>query len=208
MTNADKSDMVQPTPIPESIDSSGSFELGDDDLATAHPLVRGLIVVVAAAATVAVGYVHRASPLTAALLVAMTLALGLLSFIDVAEQRLPNKITLPMGAASIVIVLIAGVVESKIGSAFGAIGIGLLFAVVLLFGRFGMGDVKLALPIGTVAGWFGYSAVMTTVLAASVSGAVVALALLAIHRRRSLTFGFGPFLAIGSVAGMLVAVGG
>ena len=86
-----------------------------------------------------------------------------------------------------------------------AIGTGLAFAAVLLVLRFGMGDVKLAYTVGTIAGWFGREAVMTTVVFGALAGAAVAVALIVIHRRRDVTFGFGPFLALGSVAGMLVA---
>ena len=188
----------------DDVDGHG-FVLGDDDLHTAHPLVRGAIVVVTALSVVAVANAHRTNPLTAVLLTAMVVVLGALSFVDVAEQRLPNRITYPLAAATTAIVLVAGIVESRIGDAFGAIGVGLLFSIVLLVMRFGMGDVKMVLPIGTVAGWFGVSAVVGTIMIASLSGAIVALALLAVYRRRSLTFGFGPFLALGSVAGMLAA---
>jgi leader peptidase (prepilin peptidase)/N-methyltransferase len=89
--------------------------------------------------------------------------------------------------------------------ALAALGFGLAFALVLLVLRFGMGDVKLALTVGLIAAWLGPDAIITTVYVGAGSGAAVALALLVIHRRRRLTFSFGPFLAIGSVAGMVTA---
>ena len=176
------------------------------DLTTSHPAVRGALLSATAVAAAAVAVVHRAQPLTGALLAAMVVVLGALSLIDVAQQRLPNRLTLPLAGASTAAVAVAGVVASAPLRAAGAIAVGLAFAVVLLALRFGMGDVKLALSIGTVAGWLGPSAIVATVLVASAAGAAVAAALLVIHRRRALTFGFGPFLALGSVAGMLAAV--
>lgn len=162
----------------------------------------------AAATAVAAGLVtvvHRERPLVAALLVAMVGALGALSLVDLAEQRLPNRITVPLVVTSTGAVVVAGVVEGRVVDALAAIGLGALFAVVLLLLRFGLGDVKLAVSIGIVAGWLGSSAVLATVLVASGSGAATAAVVLAVHRRRDLSFGFGPCLALGAVAGMVVA---
>ena len=174
-------------------------------LTTHHPAVRIAIVAATAAAVVAVVASHRADPVVATLLSIALLSYGVLSAIDAAEQRLPNRITLPLAAATTLAVLTGGLVRSNLESALGALGIGLAFAVALLVMRFGMGDVKLALTVGTIAGWFGQNAVVTTALIGAMSGATVALLLIVIHRRWDVTFSFGPFLAVGSVAGMLVA---
>ena len=175
------------------------------DLTTTHPAVQAAIGVATAAAVIAVVMQHRASPLLAAMLAATVTCYGLLSAIDIAEQRLPNRLTLPLAGASALAVLIGGVARSDLSAGFGAIGIGLGFAAVLLLLRFGMGDVKLALTVGTIAGWFGTGAVMTTAYVGAAAGAVAALALIAVHRRRDVSYSFGPFLAIGSVAGMLIS---
>jgi leader peptidase (prepilin peptidase)/N-methyltransferase len=130
---------------------------------------------------------------------------GALSVIDLAEQRLPNRITLPLAGATMVAVLVGGTIRSDLEAAIGAIGVGLGFGLVLLVMQFGMGDVKLALSVGTITGWLGGNAVLAAAVVGATSGAVVALALMIIHRRRDLSFSFGPFLAIGCVAGMLVS---
>jgi leader peptidase (prepilin peptidase)/N-methyltransferase len=175
-----------------------------DVTTTATPL-RALIVAATAVGVVAVAVAHRSTPLLAVLLAAVVVAYGALSIIDAAEQRLPNRITLPLAGATALAVLAGGVARSDIGAGLGAIGIGLAFAFVLFVMRFGMGDVKMALTVGTIAGWLGVDTVVTTMLIGAFAGAVVALALILVHRRRTITFSYGPFLAIGSVAGMILA---
>jgi leader peptidase (prepilin peptidase)/N-methyltransferase len=175
------------------------------DLTTRHAGLRTVIVAASAAGAAAVAVSHRGQPVVAGLLSAVVLCYGALSWIDLAEQRLPNAITLPLAATSGSAVVIAAIARSDLGSALGALAVGLAFSVALAAMRFGMGDVKLAMSVGTIAGWLGGDAVMATAVAGSLAGAVAALVLIAAHRRRDVTFGFGPFLAIGSVAGMLVA---
>ncbi|MEL6984618.1 MAG: A24 family peptidase [Actinomycetota bacterium] len=177
------------------------------DLTTTATPVRVGIWVLTAVSVVAVGVAHRANPVLAVLLIAVVLAYGLLSIIDAAEQRLPNRITLPLAGATFVAVFIGGIVRSDIGAGLGAIGVGFAFAIVLFVMRFGMGDVKMALTVGAIAGWLGRDAVLATMLAGAVAGAVVALVLIAIYRRRTISFSYGPFLAIGSVVGMVAAGG-
>ncbi|MEM9565949.1 MAG: A24 family peptidase [Actinomycetota bacterium] len=198
---------------PPSDDRSHQESAGDGptdggewlDLTTNARPVQVAIGVLTAAAVVAVLVAHRSSPLLGVLLATVVVAYGALSIIDAAEQRLPNRITLPLAAATSVAVLIGGVVRSDVGAGFGAMGVGLLFAVVLFVLRFGMGDVKMALSVGTIAAWLGRETVMLTVFVGALAGAVVALALIVIYRRRTISFSYGPFLAIGSVAGMITA---
>lgn len=184
-------------------------QLGTDpdwlDLTTTATPLRVGIGAVTLVGVVGVVVAHRDAPLTAVLLAAVVMAYGLLSIIDAAEQRLPNRITLPLAGASAVMVLAAGIARSDIGAGLGAVGVGLLFAVVLFLLRFGMGDVKMSLTVGTIAGWFGSDIVMATMLTAAIAGGIVALALILVHRRRTITFSYGPFLAIGSVIGMIAA---
>ncbi len=182
-----------------------SLDDAEIDVVTAHPVVRGAIVVATVVGVMAVIVAHRTEPVLAGLLGAMTVALGVLSFIDVAQQRLPNVITLPLAAISWLVVLVWSAVEGRPLDGLGAIGVGLVFAVVLFLFRFGMGDVKLSLSVGAVAMWLGREALLSTIMVVAVAGAVVAVGLMIVYRRRSLTFGYGPFLALGSVAGMILA---
>jgi leader peptidase (prepilin peptidase)/N-methyltransferase len=178
---------------------------GDGDLTADHRAIRPAIGAATAVATIVVAVGHRGDPMTAALLSMVVLSLGTLSAIDIAEQRLPNRITVPLAGGAVLAVLCGGVARADIGAAFGAVGVGLAFALMLLVLRFGMGDVKLALPIGTIAAWLGQDAILATVYVGAISGATVALILIAVHRRRDVSFGFGPCLALGSVAGMVAA---
>lgn len=170
-----------------------------------HPALRAAIGAVTAGAVVAVAWRHRTAPTVGVLLSLAALSYGALSIIDAAEQRLPNRITLPLAGGTLVAVLAGGLVDGDLAGSVGAAGIGLAFALVFLVMGFGMGDVKLALTVGTIAGWFGRDAIVVTAVVGSLTGAAAALALMLIHRRRDLSFGFGPFLAIGSVAGMVAA---
>jgi leader peptidase (prepilin peptidase)/N-methyltransferase len=175
------------------------------DLTTDRPAVRVAIGAATVVAIAAVAAHHRTDPVVAGLLSIVVLCYGVLSVVDAAEQRLPNRITLPLAGATAIAVLSGGFARADIGSALGALAMGLVFALVFLLLRFGMGDVKLALTVGTIAGWLGSDAVMTTAYVGACSGGAVALLLIIVHRRRDISFSFGPFLALGSVAGMLAA---
>ncbi len=175
------------------------------DLTTTATPVRVGIWLLTAAATAAIVVVHRSNPILAVLLAIVVVTYGVLSIVDAAEQRLPNRITLPLAGATFLAVFIGGIVRSDIGSGLGAIGIGLAFAIVLFVMRFGMGDVKMALSVGAIAGWLGSDAVLATMFAGALAGAVVAVVLIVVYRRRTISFSYGPFLAIGSVVGMLSA---
>lgn len=190
------------TPGPSS---SHALDNADIDVVTSHPLIQAAIAVLTVAGAVGVVVVHGDQPLQAGLLVMMVLALGVLSSIDVVQQRLPNVITLPMAAATWLVILGAALIQDRFVDGLAAVGVGLAFSVMLFVFRFGMGDVKLALSVGAVAMWLGRDALVATMLAVSVGGAIAALVLMAVHRSRSLTFGYGPFLALGSVVGMLVS---
>ncbi|MCP5034649.1 MAG: prepilin peptidase [Actinomycetia bacterium] len=199
-------------PDTTEVAARGAAPLAGCPMATAppvtshHPVVRVAIGGATAAALIAVVVDHRADPVTSVLLAIVVLIYGVLSAVDIAEQRLPNRITLPLAAATTLAVLAGGIARSNLVAALGALGIGLTFAFVLLATRFGMGDVKLALTVGTIAGWLGRDAIVTTAWVGAMSGAAVAVVLIVVFRRRDVAFSFGPFLAIGSVAGML-AVG-
>ncbi len=175
------------------------------DLTTTATPVRVGIWLLTAVATAAVLLANRSNPVLAVLLAIVVVTYGVLSIIDAAEQRLPNRITLPLAGATFAAVFIGGIVRSDIGSGLGAIAIGLAFAVVLFVMRFGMGDVKMALSVGAIAGWLGRDAVLATMFAGALAGAVVAIVLIVVYRRRTISFSYGPFLAIGSVVGMVSA---
>ena len=197
--------VAEPAPPRVLAAPAGSSTTGGRDLTTDHPAIGVAIGAATTASLIAVVLVHRGDPILAGLLSIVVLCYGALSVVDAAQQRLPNRITLPLAGATAIAVLAGGIARGDLGAAIGALAIGLGFAAVFVVLRFGMGDVKLALTVGTIAGWLGRDAVMTTAYVGACAGAAVAILLLVVHRRRNLTFSFGPFLALGSVAGMLTA---
>ena len=76
----------------------------------------------------------------------------------------------------------------------------------------GFGDVKLAVVMGLFVGWLGtsYTAAIGLVLWAMligfVAGSIIGIVLLAV-RRRSKQIPFGPFLALGTVAVVMLSSG-
>ncbi|MEZ5408340.1 MAG: hypothetical protein R2761_09955 [Acidimicrobiales bacterium] len=137
-------------------------------------------------------------------------ALAVLAEVDLAKHRLPNNRVGPLAGAVTLWLAVAGVAGDG-GRAVRAVVVGLAvaaaFLAVAVVGDLGMGDVKLALPVGMVAGWLGAAAGQATVVATGLSAAVGAAVLLGRNRgggpRPRLPF--GPFLALGALAGLLVA---
>lgn len=129
--------------------------------------------------------------------------LVVLSVIDVEARRLPNRIVLP--AAAIVLIAHIAVAPERwaswVGAALGAAAFLFLFALAYPAGL-GMGDVKLALLLGAALG----TAILPALLLGTLSGAAAAVYLLIRHgaRARRMTMPFGPFLAFGAIATMLL----
>ena len=166
--------------------------------ARARPL--GSLFATAVALTALARYGFGAAGLVAAFTCA---TLVVLSVIDVEARRLPNRIVLPAA----VIVLLAHLAiapdswASWVGAAFGAAAFLLVFALAYPAGL-GMGDVKLALLLGAALG----SAILPALLLGTLAGAAAAVWLLVRHgaRARRMTMPFGPFLAFGAIATMLL----
>ena len=149
------------------------------------------------------------------LAVAALLALPLivLFFTDLDHQLLPDAVTLPWSVLGLAMAWVNPFLEGTgwrrllLSLAGAAIGSGALWAVGALYGKIrgveamGMGDVKMMAMVGAFTGPRG---VLFTVLAASIVGAVVGLALIPL-RGRSLrdTLPFGCFLAPAAFAALL-----
>lgn len=129
-------------------------------------------------------------------------ALIVITFIDIDHQIIPDVISLPgipLGIISSFFLPSVGVADSVIGAIAGG---GLLFGIAAAYyystGKEGMGggDVKLLAMIGAFTGWRG---VLMTVLAGSVSGAVLGGALMLLRGKGGKhPIPFGPFLAAGA----------
>ncbi len=139
-------------------------------------------------------------------------AATVLALVDLAEHRLPNAVVFPalgvVGVLFLLATLLTGRPTSFLLALAGAVA---MFAVYLLLalispGAMGMGDVKLALLIGLVLGWFGLSAWIIGLLGAFVIGGVIAVVGLATRRvtlRGSIPF--GPSMLAGALVAVLVA---
>jgi prepilin signal peptidase PulO-like enzyme (type II secretory pathway) len=140
----------------------------------------------------------------AGLIAAITTAvLVVLSLIDAESHRLPNRIVLPSAA----LVLAARLAtepehwQSWLGASLGAFACFLVLALIASAG-FGMGDVKLMLLLGAALGAAVLPAVLLGVLAGGVAGVVVLVREGRNARRKAIPY--GPFLAFGAIAVMLL----
>jgi leader peptidase (prepilin peptidase)/N-methyltransferase len=136
-----------------------------------------------------------------------------LVFVDLAVHRLPDRLTFP-AALGVYGLLGAAAAVTGDGGAFtraalAGLAVGLFFATTtLLLGRrgFGLGDAKLAVSCAALLGWVGWPAVVAGLVLAIFASGLVSLALLAFRRVRwSTHLPFGPFLVVGTLAGLALA---
>ncbi len=139
--------------------------------------------------------------------------------IDLRTFRIPDRITFPALAASLVAITLGGAQALGRHDGFlharnALIGMALYFAFLfiphLVSPRgMGFGDVKLGLILGLYLGWFGTSLldvvnlVLVGALIGCVLGIVLGLVVNAARRRRG-AFPFGPALAAGTMAVVLL----
>jgi leader peptidase (prepilin peptidase) / N-methyltransferase len=142
--------------------------------------------------------------LSASFAVAILLISALIAItgIDLAHQIIPDAITVPGIVVGFLISVLAGRVgwrDSLIGIAVG----GGLFLVIIVAsgGGMGGGDMKLAAMLGAFLGW---KVTLVSLFIAVLLGGGLACGLLVSGRlRRKDPIPFGPFLAAGSVVGLL-----
>lgn len=123
------------------------------------------------------------------------------AFIDFYFMIIPNKIVLPAALVGLA-VAIALRPDKWWHFLVAAVGSGLFLLILAIIwpGGMGMGDVKLALLMGGVLGIF----VVVAMFLAFLMGAVVGIALIVSKRKtRKDAIPFGPYLALGSVIGLL-----
>ncbi|MGW3494240.1 prepilin peptidase [Streptomyces sp. NPDC001020] len=134
----------------------------------------------------------------------------LLALVDFRVQRLPDVLTLPLAAASLALLGVAALVPEHAGewgTAFlGALVLGGTYFLLFLINPNGMGfgDVKLALGIGAVLGWYGWGTVVLGTFAGFVLAGLYGLGLVLARRAgRRTAIAFGPFLITGAFVGLL-----
>ncbi|MDK1476607.1 A24 family peptidase [Streptomyces sp. 549] len=137
----------------------------------------------------------------------------LLALVDRAVHRLPDVLTLPLGAVCAVLLGAAWALPGSVGDWPRALLAGLILAagyfVLFLISPRGMGfgDVKLALPVGVALGWYGWDVVLTGTFAGFVLGAGYGLWQVGRGRAtRRTAMPFGPFMVAGALAAL--ALGG
>lgn len=126
-----------------------------------------------------------------------------LTFIDFDTQLLPDSITLPLLWMGLLLNLGGTFTDLKsavIGAAAGYLSLWAVYwAFKLATGKEGMGygDFKLLAAVGA---WLGWQMLPLTILASSMVGAVVGIALIVFARRgRNIPIPFGPYLAAAAV---------
>jgi leader peptidase (prepilin peptidase)/N-methyltransferase len=145
-----------------------------------------------------------------AFVAAAAVVLAVLSVIDLRERRIPNVIVLPATAAALLWVLGGALATGDWAMlvrsiACGAAFFSVLFVIAVVSGGMGFGDVKLGAFIGVVTGRFGSGVTAGAALAGFlIGGAMAAWALLSGRRGRKEALPFGPSMAAGAVASLLV----
>ena len=121
------------------------------------------------------------------------------SVTDFERRIIPNRIVLPAAAFVLVAQTVLHPSPEWLLAGLGASGF-LLVAALAYPAGMGMGDVKLALLLGVALG----RVVPVALMIGMLSALVPALVLLARHGQaaRKMNIAFGPFLALGGVAGL------
>lgn len=134
----------------------------------------------------------------------------LLATVDYTAHRLPDVLTLLLAAVVLVLLGVATLLPDAGGSwtsaLLGSLILGVsAFVLFLISNSFGFGDVKLALVLGAVLGWYGWAIVLVGTFAGYLLGALYGIALmLAGKAGRDTRIPFGPFLLAGAFAGVLL----
>ncbi|ROS74552.1 A24 family peptidase [Cellulomonas sp. PhB143] len=143
--------------------------------------------------------------------VLLAATLGALSVVDARTHRLPDAVVLPAavaGASLLALAALAGGEPAALGRA--ALGGTVLAAVYLGLalaapGGLGLGDVKLAAPVGAHLAWLGWTPLLLGGAAAFLVGGLVALALVVAGRAtRRTAIPFGPCMALGAAVGAVL----
>jgi leader peptidase (prepilin peptidase)/N-methyltransferase len=139
-------------------------------------------------------------------LTAVSIALAL---IDLDTKRLPNIIVVPSLLAGSVLLgaaaLVRGDLAALAGAAIGGAALFLLYFVLALVSRggMGMGDVKLAAVLGLYLGFLGWGNLLVGAFAAFLFGGVFGILLLIVRRAgRKTAIPFGPWMILGAWLGV------
>lgn len=128
-----------------------------------------------------------------------------LALIDLDHHLIPNRVLFPSMAIVGALLVIGALIEGQsrylpraaiAGIAYFAF---LLIVAVVARGGFGMGDVKLALLLGLVAGFRSWSAFAVAIILAVMLGGIASIFLLVFGKQgRKAKFAYGPYLVVGA----------
>jgi leader peptidase (prepilin peptidase) / N-methyltransferase len=144
-----------------------------------------------------------------------------LVFIDATVHRLPDALTVPAYAGTVVLLLVAAATASPetVGAAdgrpwpvllravLGGFALAGFYLVLLLVSpaSMGLGDVKLAASLGTMLAWFGWRMLIAGGFAGFALAGLYGAALLVTHRAtRKAEIPFGPFMIAGAFLVILI----
>ncbi|MEU0373174.1 A24 family peptidase [Streptomyces sp. NPDC006283] len=169
-----------------------------------------LVPAVTAAVCVALAAATEARPELAVWLLCTPFAV-LLALVDRNVHRLPDQLTLPLAGASASLLGLAALAPGAGGSwptaLLGGLALGAVYFLLFLInpGGLGFGDVKLALSLGVLLGWYGWAIVFAGAFAGFVLGSLYGVVLLLLRRAgRKTAIPFGPFMITGAFLGLLL----
>ncbi|MEU6879736.1 A24 family peptidase [Streptomyces sp. NPDC046712] len=135
----------------------------------------------------------------------------LLATVDIRVHRLPDQLTLPLAAITPLLLLGAELLPYDAGSWLHALLGGLVlgggyFVLFLIHPNgMGFGDVKLAVSLGAVLGWYGWGVLFAGTFAGFLLGSLYGLGLVVARRgNRKSAIPFGPFMIGGALLGLLL----
>ncbi|MFD6987306.1 prepilin peptidase [Streptomyces sp. NPDC059943] len=198
-------------------DEADAADSVQDARATPAPVLRGArytpsvpVIVITALVCGALAAATGARPELAVWLLLAPFAV-LLALVDRNVHRLPDQLTLPLAVASAVLLGIAALLPNDGGSwstaLLGGLVLGACYFVLFLINPNGMGfgDVKLALSLGVVLGWYGWLVLFVGAFAGFLLGSLYGLGLILLRRaNRKSAIPFGPFMIAGALLGVLL----
>lgn len=135
----------------------------------------------------------------------------LLAVVDHRVQRLPDVLTLPLAGAALALLGAVAFLPEHAGdwlaALYGALALGAAYFVLFLINPNGMGfgDVKLALGLGAMLGWYGWSVLFLGTFAGFLLGGLYGMGLVVLRGAgRKTSMPFGPFLVAGAYVGLLI----
>lgn len=135
----------------------------------------------------------------------------LLAVVDFTVHRLPDVLTLPLAGSALALLGGAALLPEHGGSwltaLYGALALAGAYFLLFLINPNGMGfgDVKLALCLGVVLGWYGWGVLLLGTFAGFLLASLYGVGLVIARRAgRKTAIPFGPFLIGGAFVGLMI----